>query len=104
MIHSCAYLFVSGSKQIFENSQAVPIAAIIMEWIFSGKTDWSKGQVCPPDQVESLTKLLLKSSYVPFTLEQSGMALIKLDTSKHGLDWSYNTVIWLNSYIIPTII
>ena len=75
-----------------------PIVAIIMEWVFATKGE--RGP-CPRAKVVELTDFLLSCDYVPFSMGIVENSIVKLDTSKHGLDWHLDTLIWLRGPSMP---
>ena len=81
----------------------MPIAAIIMEWIFN-LVDINDGR-CPTEMVQELTELFLDNDYHPYLYEERTSTLKKLAVhpERPGTDWEYDAVIWLHHPSIPTL-
>ena len=84
-----------GSPQVLDQTQDLPVIAVIMEWTFLGGND-NYGERCPEEKVVELAKLFLFYDFVPFSADK-GMK--KMDTSNYGVGWKEN-VAWLSKPIL----
>ena len=84
-----------GSPQVLDQTQDLPVIAVIMEWTFLGEND-KYGERCPEEKVVELAKLFLFYDFVPFSADK-GMK--KMDTSNYGVGWQEN-VAWLSKPIL----
>ena len=86
-----------GSPEVLTQPQAIPLLAVIMEWVFLRNKNTFSEQ-CPKDKVIGLAKLFLENDYTPFRIIDQRGKLEKLDTSNFGTDWKCN-VAWISNSI-----
>ena len=88
-----------GSPEVITQSQAIPLIAVIMEWVFL-RENGAYSEQCPKEKVIELTKLFLENGYTPFRVNGDRLQLEKLDSSNFGVEWKFN-VAWLSNQIAP---
>lgn len=86
-----------GSPEVLTQPQAIPVVAVIMEWVFL-RDGGNYSEQCPKEKVIELTKLFLGNGYTPFHVNENRFQLTKLDIENFGTEWKFN-VAWLSNSI-----